>query len=89
MTSFEIIVKSGYRNYRLRVEHIPVNERTERYKVIGKNKSITLETNRPFFRNRGLKHRKPEWKIVEGTVFQGNGLEQIIDKVMEVIDRSV
>ena len=89
MTPFEIIVKSGYRNYRLRVEHMPIDTRTERFKVIGKNKNITLETNRPFFRNRGLKHRKPEWMIVEGQLFQGNGLEQIIDKIMAVIDKPV
>lgn len=68
---------------------MPIDERTERFKVFGRNKTIILESNRPFFRNRGLKRRKPEWKVVEGEIQSGAGLEQIIECIMARVDKDV
>ena len=84
--TFQIIIKSGYRNYRLNVEHIVINDRVEHFKIIGKNKFIVLESNRPFFRNKGLKHRKPAFKLIEGEVDYANSLDVIIQAIMKVVD---
>ena len=71
---FWIIIKDGYKNHRLLVEHISVNNRIERFKVSGKDKYIVLESNRPLFRNCGIKHRKPDWRLFEGSVNYAGGL---------------
>lgn len=81
---FYINIKSGYKNHKLMVEYLPVNDRIERFKVSGKDKYVVLESNRPFFRNRGIKHRKPDWTIYEGSVKYGGGL---LDDVQHAINK--
>lgn len=83
---FFITVKSGYRNYRLKVQHILVDDRYEHFKVIARNKTLLLQSNRPFFRKRGLKHRRPDWKLLDGEIFHGAVYEQILEQIMKVID---
>lgn len=78
-----IIIKDGYKKHRLLVEYIPVNNKIERFKISGKDKYIVLESNRPLFRNRGIKHRKPDWKVFEGEVKYAGGL---LDNVKEAIN---
>jgi hypothetical protein len=68
------------------VEHTVINERIEHFKVIGKNKSIVLESNRPLFRNRGLKHRKPDFKLIEGTVDFIGSLDVLIEEILKVVE---
>jgi hypothetical protein len=34
--------------------------------LIARNKTLTIESNRPLFRNKGLKHRRFDLKILEG-----------------------
>lgn len=86
VSDFYIVVKSGWKEYKLLVHQKMIDERNEQYAIIAKNKTVVLESNRPFFRNRGLKHRKPDWKIVEGKINNGSGLDQIIQKIMEKVD---
>lgn len=84
---FIIEVKSGYSKRKVQVERIFHDERTEQFRLTGRDRSITLQSNRPFFRNRGLKHRKPDWKIIEGQAFRGNTLDAAIEEIMKVIDK--
>ena len=44
---FWVMIKEGWRNYKYLVEHIPVNERTEHFKVYGRNGSVLVESNLP------------------------------------------
>lgn len=84
---FYITLKRGYRNYKILVQLKFKDERIEQYAVIGKNKEILIESNRPFFRNKGLKHRKPDWKVVSGKVDYGGALEDLFKAIMDVIDK--
>ena len=72
---------------KVQVERIFQDARKEQYRLSGKDRSIVLECNRPFFRNKGLKHRKPNWKIIEGQAYQGSTLDQAIEEIMKVIDK--
>lgn len=84
--TFWITIKNGYRNHQLKVEQIELDSRTEHFKIIGHNKSIVLESNRPLFRNRGLKHRKPDFKIVEGKVKYGGSIDILVTAIMDKIE---
>lgn len=83
---FDIQIKYSGRWYKLKVEQFNVTERLEKFKIIGRNKTIVLESNRPLFRNKGLKHRKPDWKLVEGSLTSTSGLEEIQQKILEIVD---
>ena len=80
---FWITIKDGYKNHKLLVEHISINSHKERFKISGRDKFIVLESNRPLFRGKGLKYRKPDWKLVEGEVKYTGGL---LDQVKEAIN---
>ncbi len=83
---FTITIRTGYKDYTLRVEHINITPRSEQFRIVARNKTIVLETNRPFFRNRGLKHRKPDWKLVEGKLESGYALESLSEAIMKIIE---
>ncbi len=61
---FWITIKEDWKQYRYLVEHIPIGERKEHFKVHGRNGHILVESNRPLFRNKGLKHRRPDFKVI-------------------------
>lgn len=84
---FSITIKDYSKKIRLNVEQFDVTDRSEKYRVVARNKTFVMECNRPLFRNKGLKHRKPDWKVIEGEVGRGSGLEQIQIKILEVIDK--
>jgi hypothetical protein len=84
--NFWITIKVGFKNYRLFVEHTIISERSEHFKVIGRNKFIVLESNRPLFRNKGLKHRKPYFKIIEGQIDFYASIQVIIDAILLKVD---
>jgi hypothetical protein len=86
---FGIRIKHYYNWYRLWVIQLAIDDREERYKVIAKNKSLVLSSNRPTFRTRGLKHRKPDWKLVDGKVETVSGLEAIIEAIMNHLEPPV
>jgi hypothetical protein len=56
---FNITIRSGNRDYHFAVMQIYIDNISERYQVIARNKTITFESNRPLFRSKKLKHRKP------------------------------
>jgi hypothetical protein len=66
-----------------------MDQRTEYFKLIARNKTLTIESNRPLFRNKGLKHRRYDLKILEGgtevwnMVFRQKIYEQI-EKLVEM-----
>lgn len=72
---------SGKR-YRFLVEKIHHSDQVIRYRVSGRNRSIVIQSNEPFFRNRGMKHRRPDWKLWEGDLREAGFLNQLI-KMLE------
>jgi hypothetical protein len=61
---FRILYERRYKN--LIGEIIHTDKRSERIKVSGRNRSIVIQSNRPLLLSKGLKHRRIDWKIVEG-----------------------
>ena len=84
--NFWITIKYGNKNYRLMVEHTVMDARTELFKVVGRNKFIVLESNRPLFRNRGLKHRKPDFKLIEGKIDYNGSLHLLVDAILKIVE---
>lgn len=72
--------------YRLKVEQIYIDKVKEQYRVSGRTKSIVVESNRPFFRNRGIKHRKPKWKVIEGRIENNNNPDPIYQEILKHIE---
>ncbi len=66
---------------RLRARIIFLNDQTERIQVRARNKRITLQSNRPFLESKGLKQKRIDWKIIEGTISNSMVLEMIIRSV--------
>jgi hypothetical protein len=46
--------------------------------VIGRNRSIILQSNRPMLENKGLKNKRIQWKITEGTLHNSKVLQIIL-----------
>ena len=83
---FWITIKEGWKQYRY-LEHIPIDERTEHFKVHGRNGYILIESNRPLFRSKGLKKRRPDFKVVEGQLRNIGFLEKIMEAVYSQIEQ--
>lgn len=63
---FRILHERRYVN--LIGEVIHTDKISERIKVSGRNRSIVIKSNRPFLLSKGLKHRRVDWKLVEGEI---------------------
>lgn len=53
---------------RLRAKIIYNTPLIEIITVTGKNRSLTFQSNRPLLLAKGLKHRRINWKLVDGTL---------------------
>jgi hypothetical protein len=81
---FSVYVDNRY--YRLIAELIYRSDQVERIRVSGRDRSIVLQNNRPLFRGRGLKHRRPNWKLIEGTGSNAHALDRIISALTMYLD---
>lgn len=82
----KILVDRRYRSYK--VEQIFADARNERFKIIGRDKSIILENNRPLIRSKGLKTFPVQWKVIDGTVRFQSSLQPFIDAIMKEVEKS-
>ncbi|MEO5562738.1 MAG: hypothetical protein ABIR18_04865 [Chitinophagaceae bacterium] len=81
---FYIRIYNDRKYIRLAVERILLTNEIEKYRVSGKNGSFVLQSNGPLFRNKGLKHRRPSWKITEGGEIRNKAvLQKIIEAISE------
>ena len=64
--TFPITIDYHKQNIRLSVEQLFIDDRVELYRVTGSNGMIVIESNRPLFRNKGVKHRLGNWHQVDG-----------------------
>ena len=58
----------------------------ERYKIVSGKREVTLQSNRPDLRKRGLKHKRPYWRTVAGTFHNSHLREEIIKSLMKKVD---
>ena len=83
---FLIYIAHNRKQYRLKVEVLLLTHTIEQYRVYNSKTSIILQSNRPMFRNKGLKYRKPNWKVIEGSYSNPEILEKIIVELMNKIE---
>lgn len=76
---FGIAIRVSGRYIRLQVERIYVSDQIEKFEITARNKSLTIQSNRPLLRGKGIKHRRPDYKLIAGLINSAGVVENIID----------
>lgn len=63
------------------VEHIPVSGREEHFFIRRAGETMVLSSNRPYFRNRGLRHRRGHYTVLSAQVHNIGLLQRLIDAI--------
>lgn len=84
--SFTVKLLIDRRTRQYQVQQIYADARTERYRIIGRDKSIVLENNRPLIRGKGLRTFPVKWKVIQGTVRFASALDPFIQAIMKEVD---
>jgi hypothetical protein len=84
--TFQITIDYHKRKIRLSVQQLYIDERSERYRITARNGDIVLESNRPLFRAKGLKHRVPTWTQTEGQKISDHTLELIAKAIQNHVE---
>lgn len=82
---FTITIKHDRKNIRLVVEKLGQTDAHEKYRIIAKNQSFVLQSNRPVINARGLKHFPITWKVIEG----GYSHRSILDSIIKEIEKKI
>lgn len=61
----------------MHLKQLQKDNNTKRYDVLGRDRIITISSNQPMQRNKGLTHVKPTWKVT-GIVGNRYALERLI-----------
>ncbi len=86
---FPILVKTGTIRYHLICRLWYADKVKEQYRVHPKEnpeKYYLIQNNRPFIRGKGLKQRRIDWKLLEGTISNKYIFDQIINLIQERIE---
>ncbi|HEX7905848.1 MAG TPA: hypothetical protein VF487_18380 [Chitinophagaceae bacterium] len=83
--AFYITIIVDRKRIRLKVERILQSDSFEQFRANARNQEITLQSNRPLFEKKGLRHRRTDWKILSGD----NIRKQIVDLITEEIEASI
>jgi hypothetical protein len=82
---FTITVVYVRRQYRMQVEQVYKGPVLEQFRVSAGGKSVLLQSNRPLFIARGLRHRRPQWKVLEGRIHYQSALQLVIEAIEKKI----
>jgi hypothetical protein len=82
---WHFIIRFDQKDLHLKAERIYLSEQVERIKVMGKNRSIVLQSNRPMLRLKGLKNKRLDWKLIEGQMNNSHVLQAIILKLERLL----
>jgi hypothetical protein len=85
---WHFIIRFDQKDLHLKAERIYLSEQVERIKVMGKNRSIVLQSNRPLLRLKGLKNKRLDWKLIEGQMNNSHVLQAIILKLERLLKTS-
>jgi len=85
---WHFIIRFDQKDLHLKAERVYLSEQVERIKVIGKNRSILLQSNRPLLRLKGLKNKRLDWKLIEGQMNNSHVLQAIIVKLERLLKAS-
>ncbi|OQP46428.1 hypothetical protein A4D02_30780 [Niastella koreensis] len=85
--TFPITIEYHKKKIRLSVEQLYIDERFERYKITARNGDIVLESNRPLFRGKGLKHRPGTWTQIDGKPLSTHAIELIAEEIQKHVEK--
>lgn len=85
---FNITIKIDRKEYILQVVCVFRDNVNERYKASYGKHDLILECNWPVFRNRGLKHRMPDWKMIEGKLTYRSSFKYIVNAIEQYVKKS-
>ncbi|HLK29021.1 MAG TPA: hypothetical protein VKT28_10575 [Puia sp.] len=71
---------------RLKVELISQQNGLEKYKVTAKNRELIFQTNQLMLKQKGLKHKRAQWKIISGNLNNTYAFEKIVEAIAERIE---
>jgi hypothetical protein len=85
---FQVLIRAGNTDHILNVRRINITAATEQFVISNRNdtQELIIESNRPFFRNRNMKYRRPEYKIVAGTVKDKRVLDEVFRAILKVLE---
>ena len=81
-------IRFDQHDIQLKADMIYRSNQVERIKVIGKNRCIVLQNNRPLLKSKGLKLKRVDWKLVEGELHNSHVLQTIIQKLEKYLKTS-
>lgn len=81
----EIAVRIEGYTRRYPVERIHVTPQVEHFRVYGRNGSVVFQSNRPFLRKNGLRMKRIDWKLIEGTLRSLSARDAIAQSLNEYI----
>jgi len=84
--TFPISIKIGWRTYKLTIELLYIDAMKEHFKIISKKRNIIVQSNRPLFRNKGLKHRTVTWTIINGKAENNQAYTATLDAIVKYMD---
>jgi hypothetical protein len=87
--AFTIEVTYQRKRYRMQVVCVYADKAMEHFRVSAGGRSVVVQSNRPLFLSKGLKHRKHQWKVVEGSVLYFRALEQTLDALEKVLGTTI
>ncbi|HJW17950.1 MAG TPA: hypothetical protein VJ499_12550 [Flavisolibacter sp.] len=84
-----ITFRTGFRDAHYLVHHVTVNKREEQFKVIARNGSVTFSSNRPLFRNRGIRKRRPDYILIEGSIPNKSTERQLVEAIQGYVEKNL
>lgn len=69
------------------VERISATPKFELFRVTGRNGSIVFQSNRPLLRGNGLKLKRIDWKLIEGTLRSMSAKDALANSLDEYVKR--
>jgi hypothetical protein len=85
---FWITFRTGFRDAHYLVEYVVVKKREKQFKVIARNGSVTFSSNRPLFRNKGLRRRRPDYVLIEGHIPHKSTERQLIETIHSYVEKN-
>lgn len=84
---FRCEVRINYNRSRLTYPVIKTweNGGIEHFMLLGSQKVLLLQSNRPLLRAKGLKHRRIDWKLLFGEIIYQSMLEEITSDIESYI----
>jgi hypothetical protein len=85
---YKIVFYFDRKRYQYLVEHQPVDKVKEQFLLITKSKTLTIDSNRPLFRNKGLKHRRYDLKLVGDYHLRHSGFMKVVyEQIEELVSK--